>query len=229
MGKRAACACCNPCRPPSHSRTCLTTRPPAQAMALHGRKWSQVAKLVPGRTDVQCRERFMNALNPGAWVRGVVGGWAVVAGWACVPGAPGAMLRQALKHCPCCWPTAPANACCAPARPSAPAPRADGLHALEPAGGPGAAGAGAGASAGAACAQDTWGWAGGAGRALLQQSLAAACTAGSHTHSCSLAGPLQSPPALLAPLRARRIMAACAGRRWQRSCLAAPTSSALRG
>lgn len=34
-------------------------------MALHGRKWSQVAKLVPGRTDVQCRERYMNVLNPG--------------------------------------------------------------------------------------------------------------------------------------------------------------------
>lgn len=36
-------------------------------MALHGRKWSLVAKLVPGRTDVQCRERYMNVLNPGGW------------------------------------------------------------------------------------------------------------------------------------------------------------------
>ncbi|KAL4438039.1 hypothetical protein ABPG77_004260 [Micractinium sp. CCAP 211/92] len=35
-----------------------------KAMALHGRKWSLVAKLVPGRTDVQCRERYMNVLNP---------------------------------------------------------------------------------------------------------------------------------------------------------------------
>lgn len=43
-----------------------------QAMALHGRKWSHVAKLVPGRTDVQCRERYMNCLNPGG--RWVVGG-----------------------------------------------------------------------------------------------------------------------------------------------------------
>jgi hypothetical protein len=41
-----------------------------QAMAMHGRKWSQVAKLVPGRTDVQCRERYMNVLNPGGWVGG---------------------------------------------------------------------------------------------------------------------------------------------------------------
>lgn len=37
----------------------------AQAMALHGRKWSLVAKMVPGRTDVQCRERYMSSLNPG--------------------------------------------------------------------------------------------------------------------------------------------------------------------
>jgi hypothetical protein len=33
-------------------------------MAVHGRKWSLVARLVPGRTDVQCRERYMNVLNP---------------------------------------------------------------------------------------------------------------------------------------------------------------------
>ena len=35
-----------------------------RAMAVHGRKWSKVAQLVPGRTDVQCRERFMNVHNP---------------------------------------------------------------------------------------------------------------------------------------------------------------------
>lgn len=34
-------------------------------MAIHGRKWSKVAAHVAGRTDVQCRERFMNCLNPG--------------------------------------------------------------------------------------------------------------------------------------------------------------------
>lgn len=46
----------------------LLCRAYLQAMALHGRKWSEVARLVPGRTDVQCRERFMNVLNPGGWV-----------------------------------------------------------------------------------------------------------------------------------------------------------------
>lgn len=35
-----------------------------KSVALHGRKWSKVAKLVPGRTDVQCRERFVNVLDP---------------------------------------------------------------------------------------------------------------------------------------------------------------------
>jgi len=35
-----------------------------KGVALHGRKWSLIAKLVPGRTDVQCRERYMNVLNP---------------------------------------------------------------------------------------------------------------------------------------------------------------------
>jgi len=36
-----------------------------KAVALHGRKWSKVARLVPGRTDIQCRERFVNVLDPG--------------------------------------------------------------------------------------------------------------------------------------------------------------------
>ncbi|GAB4818505.1 hypothetical protein N2152v2_005551 [Parachlorella kessleri] len=35
-----------------------------RAMAVHQRQWSKVALLVPGRSDVQCRERFMNVLNP---------------------------------------------------------------------------------------------------------------------------------------------------------------------
>jgi len=26
--------------------------------------WSKIAKNVPGRTDSQCRERYVNALNP---------------------------------------------------------------------------------------------------------------------------------------------------------------------
>ena len=51
---------------------CPQPSPGWQAMALHGRKWSHVAKLVPGRTDVQCRERYMNCLNPGGWL----GDWA---------------------------------------------------------------------------------------------------------------------------------------------------------
>jgi len=48
-------------------------------MALHGRKWSHVAKLVPGRTDVQCRERYMNCLNPGGWLG--AGGLAACRRW----------------------------------------------------------------------------------------------------------------------------------------------------
>lgn len=35
-----------------------------KAVALHGRKWTKVAELVPGRTDVQCRERYVNVLAP---------------------------------------------------------------------------------------------------------------------------------------------------------------------
>ncbi|KAL4527417.1 hypothetical protein Ndes2526B_g08892 [Nannochloris sp. 'desiccata'] len=34
------------------------------AVALYGKKWSHVAKLVPGRSDVQCRERYANCLDP---------------------------------------------------------------------------------------------------------------------------------------------------------------------
>jgi hypothetical protein len=34
------------------------------AVALRGRKWSLVARDVPGRTDVQCRERYVNVLAP---------------------------------------------------------------------------------------------------------------------------------------------------------------------
>jgi hypothetical protein len=34
------------------------------AVALYGKKWSHVAKLVPGRSDVQCRERYANVLDP---------------------------------------------------------------------------------------------------------------------------------------------------------------------
>ncbi|KAL6779834.1 hypothetical protein ACKKBG_A13920 [Auxenochlorella protothecoides x Auxenochlorella symbiontica] len=35
-----------------------------RAIALHGKTWVAVARLVPGRSDVQCRERWMNVLNP---------------------------------------------------------------------------------------------------------------------------------------------------------------------
>lgn len=42
----------------TNDRVCL------QAVALYGRKWSKVATAVPGRTDVQCRERYVNVLNP---------------------------------------------------------------------------------------------------------------------------------------------------------------------
>jgi hypothetical protein len=34
------------------------------AVALYGKKWSLVATLVPGRSDVQCRERYANCLDP---------------------------------------------------------------------------------------------------------------------------------------------------------------------
>ncbi|BFI25802.1 protein Mp4R-MYB1 [Marchantia polymorpha subsp. ruderalis] len=35
------------------------------AVSLHGaRKWKQIANHVPGRTDIQCRERWCNVLNP---------------------------------------------------------------------------------------------------------------------------------------------------------------------
>jgi transposase-like protein len=34
------------------------------AVALYGKKWSHVAKLVLGRSDVQCRERYANCLDP---------------------------------------------------------------------------------------------------------------------------------------------------------------------
>ena len=47
----------------------------AQAVAEVGKKWSQVALHVPGRTDVQCRERYVNILdpdlNPNPWTEGV--------------------------------------------------------------------------------------------------------------------------------------------------------------
>lgn len=36
-----------------------------QAVAVYGLKWSSVAKLVPGRTDVQCRERYTGVLGAG--------------------------------------------------------------------------------------------------------------------------------------------------------------------
>lgn len=64
-----------------------------QAMALHGRKWSLVAKLVPGRTDVQCRERYMNVLNPGEW-----------AGW----GSCWVVVGRASGLLPACWMPVPA-------------------------------------------------------------------------------------------------------------------------
>ena len=35
-----------------------------QAVSVHGFKWSQVAKLVAGRSEVQCRDRFLNVLDP---------------------------------------------------------------------------------------------------------------------------------------------------------------------
>lgn len=36
-----------------------------RAVALFGTKWSRVSPLVPGRTDVQCRERWVNGLSAG--------------------------------------------------------------------------------------------------------------------------------------------------------------------
>ena len=42
----------------------LYPTPNLQAVALHGRSWVKVARLVPGRSEVQCRERWMNVLNP---------------------------------------------------------------------------------------------------------------------------------------------------------------------
>lgn len=36
----------------------------AQAVSAEGRKWSLVARHVPSRSDVQCRERFVNVLDP---------------------------------------------------------------------------------------------------------------------------------------------------------------------
>ena len=35
-----------------------------KAVALHGKKWSFVALMIPGRSDVQCRERYVNCLDP---------------------------------------------------------------------------------------------------------------------------------------------------------------------
>jgi hypothetical protein len=35
-----------------------------QAVTEYGEKWSKVAQHVPTRTDVQCRERFKNVLDP---------------------------------------------------------------------------------------------------------------------------------------------------------------------
>ena len=34
------------------------------AVRLYGHNWANVQYHVPGRTDVQCRERWMNILNP---------------------------------------------------------------------------------------------------------------------------------------------------------------------
>ena len=36
----------------------------AQAVEACGRRWREVAKLVPRRSDKQCRERFCNVLDP---------------------------------------------------------------------------------------------------------------------------------------------------------------------
>lgn len=35
-----------------------------QAVELCGRRWREVAKQVPSRSDKQCRERFCNVLDP---------------------------------------------------------------------------------------------------------------------------------------------------------------------
>jgi Myb-like DNA-binding domain len=47
-----------------------------QAVAIHGKKWAAVARSVPGRNDMQCRERFVNVLdpdlNPEPWTEGAV-------------------------------------------------------------------------------------------------------------------------------------------------------------
>ena len=44
-----------------------------QAVTLQGLKWAAVAAQVPGRSDMQCRERWMNSLDParrsGAWTQ----------------------------------------------------------------------------------------------------------------------------------------------------------------
>jgi hypothetical protein len=37
-----------------------------RAVEIHGDEWWKVATLVPGRTDVQCRERYINSLKSGA-------------------------------------------------------------------------------------------------------------------------------------------------------------------
>ncbi|XP_061339078.1 transcription factor MYB3R-5-like [Gastrolobium bilobum] len=43
------------------------------AVMLFGRKWIQVAKFVPGRTQSQCRDRYLNSLDPslkwGGWTK----------------------------------------------------------------------------------------------------------------------------------------------------------------
>lgn len=78
-------------------------------MALHGRKWSHVAKLVPGRTDVQCRERYMNCLNPGGWQAGwglgAVGCPLLVGSWGLVTLPLCAQLKRPVRLSKC--PTRP--------------------------------------------------------------------------------------------------------------------------
>jgi hypothetical protein len=35
-----------------------------KAVAISGKEWSKIARLVPGRTEIQCRERYVNHLDP---------------------------------------------------------------------------------------------------------------------------------------------------------------------
>ena len=52
-----------------------------QAVTVHGLKWAAVAAQVPGRSDMQCRERWMGTLDParksGAWTQVLAYCWLI--------------------------------------------------------------------------------------------------------------------------------------------------------